>query len=342
MKNIKIWPFVFLTTAFGLVSCGTNSSMPKPAEQNSPSQETVAEDVPQSPKAPRQLKVVTSTSVQPLQETPEEIYLKKIKGITVECISSPKETSKNKAFSEPFVFAAKDSEGNPVNDFALTILCPEEKNQGAEVFQITNMSTNQEGIISFMPPVPPSAFDSSIKVYPTGDISNQKIAELADKNSVSVPYRVKTNLHYAGGNIALVDFNESGKPITNNSVSSSHLLMALMKQGFSRVGNVDLTKEIISGNSQTVYKAAKNLLGSNSKYLIYGTVKYDSPAEKTADGKFSLKLNGEITCMNLLNGDIFSKIQLSVTTVQDKEWSCKLEASKLLAEELAKKIPYAL
>ena len=91
MKNIKIWPFVFLTTAFGLVSCGTNSSMPKPAEQNSPSQETVAEDVPQSPKAPRQLKVVTSTSVQPLQETPEEIYLKKIKGITVECISSPKE-----------------------------------------------------------------------------------------------------------------------------------------------------------------------------------------------------------------------------------------------------------
>ena len=77
-------------------------------------------------------------------------------------------------------------------------------------------------------------------------------------------------------------------------------------------------------------------------FLIYGTVKYDSPAKKTADGKFSLKLNGEITCMNLLNGDIFSKIQLSVTTVQDKEWSCKLEASKLLAEEFAKKIPYAL
>ena len=45
-----------------------------------------------------------------VQESPEDIFIKSLEGITISKVSSPKEVYKGRKFAEPFVFEAKNGE----------------------------------------------------------------------------------------------------------------------------------------------------------------------------------------------------------------------------------------
>ena len=302
-----------------------------------------AEQQIEQPKTPRKLNVVNSSAAQQTDvETEESKYAKKIEGIKISVESSPKETTKGRAFSSPFVFKAVKADGTPAEGLELSITYPETRINGQESFALVSLTTNSSGTVTFIPATPSYSFDSKINVYPSGDITNEKISELASKASVSADYKVKTNLSQAGGTISIVDFTSAGKPIVNNSVSSSNLLMTLMRLGFSRVGNADFSTAILTGDRDSVYKAAKNLLGGTSSYLIYGTVKYLTPVEATADKKYTLTLEAEITCLDMKNGSILYETTQTSTVTEDKDWNCINSARKDLAEKLAAKINYGM
>ena len=316
------------------------ASTPSESPSSVPSQEETAQT--KTSTGPRKLNVVNSSASQKHEETPEALYAKKIEGITLSVESMPKETTAKKAFASPFVFKAARQDGSPVEGLELSVSYPETKINGTVSFGLAALTTNASGTVTFIPATPSYAFDSVVSAYISGDVTNEKIAELASKSSVSAAYKVKTDKMNAGGTISLLDFNSAGKPVTNNSVSSSNLLMALMRSGFKRVGNADFAQAILSEDRETVYKAAKSLLGAASAYLVYGTVKYASPVEKTSDGRYTLTIDSKVTCLDMKNGSVLMETEETVTVTEDKDWNCIQSARKELAERLAEKITYGL
>lgn len=300
----------------------------------------------QEAKAAPQHRELTVISSQPKvskdTETPASLYAKKVQDIQLVTVSSPAATSSGKAFASPFVFKAQKADGSPVAGLELALTYPESRNSNGISFALQDFKTDENGTISFTAPVPTKAYDSIVRVYPQGDITDPEIAAIAEKLSASASYKVKTDKLYAGGTIAIVDFNQNDKPITNNSVSSSNLLMALMRQGFKRIGNADFTQAILQEDNAVIYKSAKALLGNNSAFIVYGTVKYDQVTTKTEDGKYTCSLSGKITCMDMSNGAVLYQGTDSVTVTEDKEWNCLPNARKALADKFAVQILYGL
>ncbi|WP_147612565.1 hypothetical protein [Treponema pectinovorum] len=292
---------------------------------------------------PKELKVINSSSVPAaVQETSESLYEKKIKGLKLITVSYPKETQKGHAFDEPFVFEAKNADGKAVVGLELCVSYPDTRVEGRISYSTATLTTDSSGKITFFPATPTNSFNSNISAFPAGDVTNPAIAKLAGKVSVSAPYKVRTNLAVAGGTISIVDFNAQDKPILNNSISSSNVLVSLIQKGFKRVGNADFSNEILKDEPARIFNVAKNLLGNTSVYLVYGTVKYASQVEKTQDNKYTLTLKGKITCLDMKDGSILCTAEESATVIEDKEWNCINSARKELAQKFADDIYYGL
>ncbi len=263
-----------------------------------------------------------------------EIYIEKTAGISLKAESFPGENTKGRAFSKPYIVKATDAAGNAVKNLEIALSLPYSDEKKI-------LLTDENGAVSFLPEIPAKSMDSEIKFYPDGDISDNEIKEAAEKLSVSAPYKVQTNLKSAGGLIAVVDFSQSGKPITSNPVSSSNLLMSLMQLGFTRVGNIDLTNEVLKDDSLSLQRKAKSLVGSSSSYLIYGTVKYKS-AEKKGDGTSEITLAGNIKCLDLKTGEIMFEEEKESSASGKNEWNVLRDARKNLADEFAKSLKYGI
>ena len=62
-----------------------------------------------------------------VQESPEDIFIKSLEGITIKSVSSPKEVYRGRSFAAPFVFEAKNADGEPVENLSLTLTYPASK-----------------------------------------------------------------------------------------------------------------------------------------------------------------------------------------------------------------------
>ena len=297
-----------------------------------------------TPAPVRELKVINSQNESALKEetpTPVQLYKQQIEGISLVKVSAPKETSVAKQFSAPYVIKAEKS-GAAVPQLQIAVSYPDSRSENEIIWGLELLTTGDDGTVSFLPPISKNSFNSDIKFYPAGDITNPEIEKLALQASLSIPYKVKTNKQNSGGTIAIVDFAQNGKPITSNSVSSSALLMALMRHGFTRIGNADFTNAILKDDSEQVYKVAKSLLGNNSAFLVYGTVKYEQIVTKNDDGTYSCSLIGNISCLNMQDGKLLYSTEEKISVTENKEWDCLPKARNELAEKLSQDILYGL
>jgi len=281
----------------------------------------------------------TAPTVEKKLESPYQIYSEKVNKLVLTA-SGPKETVKNNAFNTAFTVNVKDLNGNPVENLDLAMVYPAEKKDGQIVFETINVKTTSDGSYSFESPIPTSSYDSEISFYPAGDLTDEKIAALAKEKSVNLPYKVQTNLKSAGGVIAVVDFNQNGKALTSNPVSSSKMLMSLMKLGFTRIGNIDLTSAVIAENEEKIYKGAKDMVGNASKYIIFGTIKVTS-IENTETG-VTCTLNAKIKCMDLLTKEITFVKEEKVAVTEKSEWAALESARKTMSENLSIAIKYGI
>lgn len=279
-------------------------------------------------------------TAQPAPASPAELYRKKTDGITLSVASNPGRTTKLKPFSGPFILKAENSDGTPAANLEITIRFPELRENGAIRFGEQNALTAEDGTVQFMPQTPQFSFNSEIAFFPAGDMADSEIAEAAEKLTVRAPYKVQTNLKSAGGNIAIVDFSQSGKPITSNSVSSSALLMTLMQRGFTKIRNIDITNAVLADDSKQVYKEAESFVGNASAFLVYGTVKYDS-VEKTSDGtKYVLRCS--IKCLSMKDGQLIFATEVNSSATDKNEWNALASARKKLSEHLADELTYGI
>lgn len=275
-------------------------------------------------------------------ETPLSLYKAKTDGITLAFISMPKQTVKGKAFSAPYILKATKADGSAAANLDVTVEIPASRKGDKVEYSKTLLTTDSEGAITFSAGIPAQSFNTVVKAYPAGDTSDAEVAKLAATKTVVAPYKAKTNMTSAGGCLAIVDYNAAGKAIRDNFISSSNLLTELMVAGFSRVGNgPDFSSSISSGDSAKVYNSAKDMLGTSSAYLIYGTVKYANPVEKTESG-FKCTLNGEIVCLDMKSGTVLYSAKRTASVTEGKEWNALPNARKALAKELASAIIYGM
>ncbi len=317
LKYALVFSSIF---SISLISCGTAAN----AVSGS-----VSGNIPEA-----QNVVQAKTGTQEKNPTAAEIYAEKTAGITLKLESFPGETIKGRSFSKPYIVKAADSNGNAVPNFAIAISLPYQNAKKV-------LFTDENGTLSFLPETAEKSMNSEIKFYPDGDISDRETAEAAEKLSVSAPYKVQTNLKNAGGLIAVVDFSQSGKPVTSNPISSSNLLISLMQLGFTGVGNIDLTNEVLKDDALALQRKAKAMVGNNSSYLVYGTVKYKS-AEKDSDGTSKITLTGNLKCLNLKTGEVVFSEEKDSFASGKNEWNVLRDARKNLADDFAKSLKYGI
>ena len=274
------------------------------------------------------------------EPTEAELYAQKVSAVKLSLVSTPKEPIKGRIFTSPYTVQVLDSEGKPVESFEISVIYPSGRENGAVVLSETAITTDSEGKASFLPPAPECSFNSEISFYPRGNMADSEIAKIAAENTIKAPFKVQTNLKSAGGVIAVVDFNQNGKPITSNPVSSTNILMSLMKLGFSRIGNIDLTNQVIAGNNAKTLEKAKSLVGNNSNFLIFGTIKIDS-YEKNENGS-TYKLLAEIKCMDLKSGEITFMSEKTVSVTDKNDWLALDNARKEIAKNIADEIKYGI
>ena len=310
---------IYITLAASLVlSC---ASTPKSTEIANQPEESIQEEV------------------LPPPPTEAELYAQKLATTHIELIASPKETIKGKIFASPYQLTVKDTDGKPLGSVEISVTYPAKRENGLVVFSQTVITSDAEGKASFLPPVPEYAFNSEVSFTPNGDFSNPEIAALAQR-ALKAPFKVQTNLKSAGGVIALVDFNQNGNAITSNPVSSSNLLMTLMKLGFTRIGNIDLTSQVVVGDDTKIFNRAKSIVGNTSQYLVYGTIKIDS-TEKT-DAGISYTLTGIVKAMSLQTSEVTFALEKTVTVTDKNDWNALDKARKTLASDFANEIKYGI
>ena len=117
--------------------------------------------------------------------------------------------------------------------------------------------------------------------------------------------------------------------------------MSLIQLGFTRVGNIDLTNEVLKDDALELQRKAKSLVGNSSSYLIYGTVKYKS-AGKNSDGTSEITLAGNLKCLDLKTGEIMFEEEKESSASGKNEWNVLRDARKNLADEFAKSLKYGI
>ena len=289
--------------------------------------------------------------VLPPPPSASELFSQKINGLKLSLAASPKETTKTKAFASPYIIKAEDSEGKALESFEITVVYPSSRKTGNSagagkvIFAETVITTDAEGKAEFLPPTPEFSFNSEISFFPkyekegVEEAEISKISELAAQHTIKAPYKVQTNLKTAGGVIAIVDFNQNGKAITSNPISSSNLLMTLMKLGFVKIGNApqDVTDAVIQNNEAKILSRAKPIAPT---FIIYGTIAIDS-YEKTEEG-FTYTLTGSIKSMDSKNGEITFSTEMTISVTDKNDWNALSNARKNLADIIAAEIKYGI
>ena len=346
MKNV----FLILLFSFIIFSCGTN---PTETPQNNEFYQNEVElnnnnDINSSDNFENE----NSSSIVSIIET--NIYESDIKDFIELCsefkinkIAEPEIITAGSSFKSYYVIQVKDSDDNAASDFPIGIKFPIKKDEnGLIIFDIIYKRTDKNGNLFFLPPPSKNAFDSTITFFfetkNKSQIFLKQIENEILQNSVSFPFKVKTALCTKGGAIALVDFSSDNQPIINNSISSSALLISLYKKGFSNVGNFpDIINEVITNDSETIFKNAKQVLYRNA-FFIYGTIKYNGEIKLNTENKTEVSLLAKVRCFNMENNETFFETEIYETGHGKDEMLALKDAREKIADNISEKMLFGM
>lgn len=265
---------------------------------------------------------------QVIQEEPAPLL-----NCTITAGKTPAEVRLGSSFKTDFSVTVTDSEtDDPLAGIPVTVSYPAEKQNGKILFQSQEMQTDENGTVSFTAPTPSFSCDATVTF---------SIANAVEPNTTEIPFRVKTNRTNWGGTVSILDYTKSGNPVRDNSLSGSAVLTALIRGGFSGIGLADFIDEIDSGDVARVYKAAYNLIGTQSSFLIFGTVKYNGEIIKE-NGKYTVPFVMTLTCLDMRTGNILYETSFEASGTGSSEWDATNNARTAVAKEAAQRVLYGL
>ena len=276
-----------------------------------------------------------------VKESPEDIFIKSLEGITIKKVSSPKEITIGRYFAAPFVFSATKADGSPIADFSLTLEYPASKStENGISFEKLELITDAQGIVSFAPKTPSFSANTKVSVYPTPVSDDAELASKLAAYTAKADWKVKSDIASKGAVLFVWDFNEKDRPVNN----SYNIQAEFRGRGITMVGNGPVNETSYIGKPKSLYKDTYDIIGGNQYgYLIYGTVKFTQPVTALEDGSgYVCVLKAEIEAVTMKNG---TQIYSSAITYESKgkNWNeCVSVGKDKLSELVVDDILYGL
>lgn len=309
------------------ISC---ASSPKNDQSGEITQEeTVVEKTIKEPK---------SITVQNTSNQLEKNFKKLLDDIELKVVSAPKNTVyAGSAFKNPYIVSVTDANG-AVADFDVTISWPVSRKNDVISYNTTSMKTCADGTIRFVPETPSIAVKDVVSFYPTPVSSSAEIVQAAFSAGVQAPFAVKSNvIKYPGGILYVYDFNENGRPTTNNFTLLQNLRNAGINAGNAPVRDTSY----LSKSPSEIYAVCKEIAGNAANFLIIGTFKYASPAVSDENGA-TVTLTADITCINMKDGAILYETTQTDSATDKNKWSAEQKCRTSLAEKVADAVIYGM
>ncbi|EPF30778.1 hypothetical protein HMPREF9194_01100 [Treponema maltophilum ATCC 51939] len=305
-------------------------SSPKPAVSEPPAEE-VGVQTPEKNAKPAQENTGAKklTVVQPqIEEVPEESaapdpleeYKALSENLRLKVQNAPAETKSGSAFTSDFSVSVTDAQGNKAPGVVVTVKYPSNRIENRILFATEDIQSDENGTVHFTCPIPEFSCIADVSFYPAASVQDERVLQYAEEHAVKIPYRVRTDKTNKSLSLSILDYTQAGKPITTNSLSSSAILKALYRKGFRSAGNSDFVDDVHNGNVQSLYRHASALFGGSINYLIFGTVKHETPVTKGEDGLYETTLRADIRIMNMANSEIILQTTQSFTAKEKNEW----------------------
>lgn len=321
MKKRKLFIKSLLFTSiicFTLISCATtNQEQTKSNDITNVEEEISAE--------PEEIIV---------EPTAEELFLEKLSGISLKFSNVPGKIKKGKEFKSSFDVVVTNADEAPVSDFNVCFTYPAKKSGSQLVFETTTITTNSDGIASFMPSDTAFSTKSKISALPAYDPELNITEEQLATFTAEADFLIESDITTRGAIMFVFEFTESGKPSKN----SYDILSALRKKGVYQIGNAPISDtEYINASKAKIYKENYEYVGSEIGYLIGGTIKFVCPVEKIED-EYKATLCADIYGIDMKTGEVIYENKHE-TSATGANWNtavtnCKANLTKIVTDAI--------
>ena len=329
MKKIYLKQ-AFLLTVSAIAVLGT-SCVSAPKNSNTVQDEPAAEKTIKEPK---------SITVQNTSNQAEKKFKEHLASIELKVVSAPstKRTVYSKAaFKEPYVVSVTDENG-AVADFNVTVSWPVSRTNDTISYSTTQLITDADGKITFLPEPSEIAVKDKISFYPTPVSSSPSVVQAAFSAGTQAPFVVKSSAtQYPGGILYVYDFNENGRPTTNNFTLLQDLRNAGINAGNAPVSDTSYLKK----TNDEIYAACKDIVGNAANFMIIGTFQYSEPAVENENGA-TVTLTADITCLSMKDGSTLYKTTITDSATDKNKWSAEQKCRSTLAEKVADAVIYGM
>lgn len=283
-------------------------------------------------------------------------YAESLRNIFIKSISSPKEIIKGRKFKEPFKFSVSKIQNiesqtestdenstttteTPIANFKVNVKYPSSKDKSELQFSTIELTSDENGIISFNPENTNFTCASSIQVFPAipqdVNASDEVVINAIQQKKITKDIKIKSDIINKGAVLFVWEYNEKGRPTGN----SYNILSELRKRGITLTGNAPVSDvSYIEKPLSELYQANFEIIGSTMYgYLLSGTLKFEQPVTKIEDG-YTCTLVFQLDGIDMKTGDvIFSTTQSH--SAQGSNWNncvskCKNELTVKIVDEL--------
>lgn len=267
--------------------------------------------------------------------TDNKKFLDEIDDLLITVISNPcdkKTIYKNKTFPAPYIIKVTKN-GTPLKGASITVSFPVERDNDVITYSCDLITTNDEGVAQFTPPVSKIAVSDTITFYPTPASSDASVTQAAFDKSATASYLVKSDVvGMPGGILYVYDFNEKGQLTKENFTLLKHLRNAGVNAGNSPVSD----QSYLNRDAYALYKACKPIVTGQANFLIYGTFKYLEAHDN------EVTLQADVTCLSMKDGSQLYKTSITQSAQAKDKRSADSECREAIAAVLAHDVIFSM
>lgn len=330
MIKIKFTTIIALGAAVSLISsCATTKGVEN--TQTSTIETIESESTEKVKKEPKPISVQNTSNQQ------EKQFKELVDTLELKVTGKPKATYAKNAFNTAYTVTVTGENG-PAEGISITVSYPSSRTNDTVSFSNIQLTTDAEGKITFKPETPSFAVKSEVTFYPTPVSSNSTVVQAAYNAAVKAPYIVKSSyVTYPYGILYVYDYNENGKPTTNNFTLLQNLRNSGVSVGNSPISDLSFMNRPVS----ELYKANYNIVGNSYNFLVAGSFKYTEPAVET-ESEATVKMAADLTCIDMKTGEVIYKTVIEHSATEKNKWTAEQKCRKVLAEKATEALIYGM
>lgn len=201
----------------------------------------------------------------------------------------------------------------------------------------------KDGVVSFTPPISNVAIDDEIKIYlnPFHDsfleedvsLINENIdSDIRERLSATFLHRVATLNRRLSMAIAILDYDQNGKPVLKENIVANRLFVKMMRSGFSRTGLAPF-EALASIKDNAIVDHAKTFFKGAVEYYIFGKT-YIKNVEKDIEGAWQSQIEATLFIWNLKTDKKLFEFKLEHSAKGKNQWEAIRNARVSLGEEI--------